>query len=150
MSIAVLVAGRSTCLRRQVGCVIVKDRQILSTGYNGAPTGVAHCSQTGCRREQEGVPSGERHELCRGVHAEQNAIIQGARHGTVLLGGKAYVTSQPCSICTKMMINAGIEEIVFDGEYPDDMSRKLLKEAGVFCHEYKKSKAARQSVHSTD
>lgn len=137
MEIARMVASRSTCLRRQVGCVIVKDRRILSTGYNGAPSGVAHCSEVGCRRQAAGVPSGERHELCRGVHAEQNAIIQGARHGISLEGGVAYITTQPCSICTKMLINAGIQEIIYEGDYPDEMSRQLLKEAGVFCHKYK-------------
>ncbi|MPN40067.1 tRNA-specific adenosine deaminase [bioreactor metagenome] len=139
MEIAAMVATRSTCLRRQVGCVIVKDRRILSTGYNGAPSGVSHCSETGCRREKEGIPSGQRHEMCRGVHAEQNAIIQGARYGIILQGATAYLTTQPCSICTKMLINAGIEEIIFDGDYPDEMSRLLLKEAGVFCHKYKKA-----------
>lgn len=137
MEIARMVASRSTCLRRQVGCVIVKDRRILSTGYNGAPSGVTHCSEIGCRRMADGVPSGERHELCRGVHAEQNAIIQGARYGVVLDGATAYVTSQPCSICTKMLINAGIQEIVYEGDYPDEMSRQLLKEAGIFCHKFK-------------
>lgn len=141
MEIAGMVASRSTCLRRQVGCVVVKDRRILSTGYNGAPSGVSHCSETGCRREKEGIPSGQRHEMCRGVHAEQNAIIQGARHGIILQGATAYITTQPCSICTKMLINAGIEEIIFEGDYPDEMSRLLLKEAGVFCHKYKKAQS---------
>ena len=134
MDIAALVASRSTCLRRQVGCVVVKERRILSTGYNGAPSGVAHCSETGCRRQQEEIPSGERAEMCRGVHAEQNALIQGARHGVVLNGATIYTTTQPCSICTKMIINAGIEEIIYEGEYPDELSLELLKEAGVFCH----------------
>ncbi|MCL2121981.1 MAG: dCMP deaminase family protein [Clostridiales bacterium] len=136
MDIAAMVASRATCLRRQVGCVMVKDRRILSTGYNGAPSGVSHCSEVGCRREQEGIPSGERAELCRGVHAEQNAIIQGARYGVSLQGAVAYTTTQPCSICTKMMINAGIVEVIFGGEFPDEMSLALLKEAGVFCHKH--------------
>jgi dCMP deaminase len=140
MEIAGMVASRSTCLRTQVGCVIVKDRRILSTGYNGAPSGVSHCAETGCRRA--GVPSGQRHEMCRGVHAEQNAIIQGARHGIILHGATAYITHQPCNICAKMLINAGIEEIIFDGDYPDEMSRLLLKEAGVFCHKYKRSQGS--------
>ena len=118
---------------------MVKERRILSTGYNGAPSGVSHCGEVGCRREAEGIPSGERHEMCRGVHAEQNAIIQGARYGVVLQGSTVYITTQPCSICTKMLINAGVEEIIFDGEYPDEMSLKLLKEAGVFCHRRKKA-----------
>jgi len=146
MDIAALVASRSTCLRRQVGCVVVKDRRILSTGYNGVPSGVAHCAEAGCRRQQEGIPSGERPELCRGVHAEQNAIIQGARHGVILQGATAYVTIQPCSICTKMLINAGIEEIIYEGDFPDELSLQLLKEAGVFCHRHKKKKASRKKV----
>ena len=146
MDIARLVASRSTCLRRQVGCVMVKDRRILSTGYNGAPSGVAHCGDVGCRREQEGIPSGERAEMCRGVHAEQNAIIQGARHGIVLQGATLYSTAQPCSICTKMMINSGVEEIIFEGDYPDELSRALLKEAGVFCHKLKSAKTEKEPV----
>ena len=148
MDIANLVASRSTCLRRHVGCVMVKDRRILSTGYNGAPSGVAHCVDVGCKRMQEGIPSGERVEMCRGVHAEQNAIIQGARHGVILQGATAYTTTRPCSICTKMLINAGIEEVIFEGEFPDDLSRDLLKEAGVFCHQHnkKKQKTARKKV----
>ncbi|MCL1848193.1 MAG: dCMP deaminase family protein [Clostridiales bacterium] len=144
MDIASMVASRSTCLRRQVGCVVVKERRILSTGYNGAPSGVTHCGEIGCRRMQEGIPSGERAEMCRGVHAEQNAIIQGARHGISLQGATAYTTTEPCSICTKMMINAGIEEIIYEGEYPDDLSRELLKEAGVFCHRYTRQGNARK------
>ena len=146
MDIASLVASRSTCMRRQVGCVMVKGRRILSTGYNGAPSGVAHCSEIGCRRMDEGIPSGQRAEMCRGVHAEQNAIIQGARHGVVLQGATCYVTTQPCSICTKMLINAGIEEIIYDGDYPDELSKELLKEAGVFSHEYRKAKAFREHM----
>jgi len=138
MDIATLVASRSTCLRRQVGCVIVKGRRILSTGYNGAPSGVAHCIDVGCKRMDEGIPSGERVEMCRGVHAEQNAIIQGARHGVILQGATCYTTTQPCSICTKMLINAGIEEIVYDGEFPDDLALSLLREAGVFCHKHRR------------
>lgn len=144
MDIADLVASRSTCLRRQVGCVVVKDRRILSTGYNGAPSGVAHCSETGCRRQREGIPSGERAEMCRGVHAEQNAIIQGARYGVILQGATVYTTTEPCSICTKMIINAGIEEIIYKGDYPDELSQQLLKEAGVFCHMHKKKKGPRK------
>ena len=136
MDIAALVSTRSTCLRRQVGCVIVKDRRILSTGYNGAPIGLAHCSEVGCRRMQEGIPSGERAELCRAVHAEQNAIIQGARYGVILDGATVYLTTQPCVICTKMMINAGIVEIVYGGEYPDALSLELLEEAGVLVQQY--------------
>ena len=146
MDIADMVSSRSTCLRRQVGCVVVKDRRILSTGYNGTPSGVAHCGEVGCRRMQEGIPSGERVEMCRGVHAEQNAIIQGARHGVVLQGATVYTTTEPCSICAKMMINTGIEEIIYNGEFPDDLSQELLKEAGVFCHKHNKTSKAREKA----
>ncbi len=124
-----LVSSRSTCLRNQVGAVIVKESQILSTGYNGAPRGLPHCSEVGCLREQLGVKSGERHELCRGLHAEQNAIIQAAYHGVSVRGAKIYCTTKPCSICTKMIINAGIEEIIYIEEYDDPLAAQLLKEA---------------------
>lgn len=131
MDIASLVASRSTCLRRQVGAVLVKDKHILATGYNGTPTGITHCEVTGCLREQLNVPSGERHELCRGLHAEQNAIIQAARHGTDIHGATLYCTNSPCVICSKMLINAGIDQIVYLEGYPDQMSLALLAEAGV-------------------
>lgn len=131
MEIAHLVAKRSTCLRRQVGAVIVKDRRILTTGYNGAPAGVPHCAEVGCLREQLGVPSGERHELCRAIHAEQNAIVQAAYHGVSLNGGICYTTVQPCSLCAKMLINAGIKCIIFQGDYPDALTQELLTAAGV-------------------
>jgi dCMP deaminase len=129
--IADLVSSRSTCLRDQVGAVIVKESQILSTGYNGAPKGLPHCSEVGCLREQMGVKSGERHELCRGLHAEQNAIIQAAYHGTSVRGANIYCTTRPCSICTKMIINAGIEEIIYIDEYEDTLAEQLLKESGL-------------------
>ena len=131
MGIASEVAGRSTCLRRQVGSVIVKDKRILTTGYNGAPRGLAHCLEVGCLRDELGVPSGERQELCRGLHAEQNAIIQAALHGVSIEGGQLYCTTQPCVLCAKMIINAGIGRVVFAGDYPDGLGRSLLKEAGV-------------------
>jgi dCMP deaminase len=126
-----VVASRSTCLRRQVGAIIVKDKRILSSGYNGAPSGLPHCSEVGCLREQLSVPSGERHELCRGLHAEQNAVIQGAVHGVSLAGGTVYSTTQPCVLCSKMLINAQIRKIVYLGSYPDDLSLSLLREAGI-------------------
>jgi len=126
MSIAENVARRSTCLRRRVGAILVVDRQILATGYNGAPSGVPHCSETGCLREQMAVPPGERHELCRGLHAEQNAIIQAARHGTRIDGATLYTTHHPCSMCAKMAINAGIGRIVCRQDYPDDLGKALL------------------------
>ncbi len=131
MDIAVLVSTRSTCLRRQVGAVLVRDRQIISTGYNGAPSGVTHCADRGCLRQELGIPSGERHEICRGTHAEQNAIIQAARHGTVTDGVTLYCTHLPCLQCVKMLINAGVETVVFRGEYPDPLAGELLDEAGV-------------------
>jgi dCMP deaminase len=131
MSIANVVATRSTCLRRQVGSVVVKDKRILASGYNGAPAGLRHCLDIGCLREQKGVPSGQRHELCRGLHAEQNAIIQAAVHGIAIKGSVYYVTHQPCVLCAKILINAGIRKIVFQGEYPDPMALELFEEAGV-------------------
>ena len=131
MDITRLVARRSTCVRRAVGAVVVKDKRILATGYNGAPTGVAHCAETGCLRAQLQVPSGERHELCRGIHAEQNAIIQAAYHGVSIRGATLYCTNLPCSICAKMIINAGIQDIVYLSGYADHMSEDMLREAGV-------------------
>ncbi len=129
--IADLVSSRSTCLRNQVGAVIVKEAQILSTGYNGAPKGLKHCTEMGCKREQEHVRPGERHELCRGLHAEQNAIIQAAYHGVSVRGAKIYCTTRPCSICTKMLINAGIQEIVYIEDYQDPLAEELIREAGL-------------------
>lgn len=131
MEITEVVATRSTCVRRRVGAIIVKDKRILATGYNGAPSGLEHCGVSGCLREQLKVPSGERHELCRGLHAEQNAIIQCAVHGIKMQGATLYSTTQPCVLCSKMLINAGINRIVFRGAYPDELSLKLLKEAGI-------------------
>lgn len=131
MEIAFLVSKRSTCLRRAVGAVIVKDHRVLSTGYNGAPAGIKHCHETGCLREKLNVPSGQRHELCRGIHAEQNAIIQAAYHGVRIQGANLYCTNQPCSICTKMIINAGISTIYYASGYADEMSVELLTEAGI-------------------
>jgi dCMP deaminase len=126
-----LVATRSTCLRRQVGALLVKDRNILATGYNGTPSGIRHCEETGCLRERLKVPSGERHELCRGLHAEQNAIIQAARHGVNIDGSTLYCTTMPCIICTKMLINAGIKRIVYDEGYADQLAAEMVAEAGI-------------------
>lgn len=125
------VARRSTCLRRQVGAILVKDKHILATGYNGAPAGLPHCDQVGCLREEGNVPSGERAELCRGIHAEQNAIIQAAVHGVRIPGATLYCTTQPCILCAKMLINAGVVRIVYEGPYPDELARDMLAEAGV-------------------
>jgi len=131
MDIAHLVARRSTCIRRNVGAVLVKDKRILATGYNGAPTGLAHCAEVGCLREKNDIPSGQRHELCRGLHAEQNAIIQAAYHGISIRDAVLYCTTLPCSICLKMLLNAGISEIVFAEGYPDELSRSLLQETTI-------------------
>jgi len=131
MKMAYLVSERSTCLRRQVGAVLVRNNQIISTGYNGAPKGVPHCSQTGCLREINSVPSGERHELCRGVHAEQNAIIQAAVNGVSIANAELYCTNQPCSICAKMIINSEIKTIIVSEIYEDKLATTLLEEASV-------------------
>lgn len=138
MEIVGLVKTRATCVRRQVGAVIVKNNRILATGYNGAPEGIKHCDETGCPRQKQNVPSGQRHELCRAIHAEQNAIIQAAVSGTSIKGAKIYVNTQPCSLCAKMLINAGIEEIIYEGGYPDELSLQMLNEANVKVTKYKK------------
>ena len=132
MQMAELTAQRSTCLRRQVGAIIVKEKHIIATGYNGAPKGLPHCLELGgCLREKLEIPSGERHELCRALHAEQNAIIQAATLGQSIEGATIYITHQPCIICAKMIINAGISRIVIRRGYPDEMSRGMLREAGL-------------------
>lgn len=131
LEVACLVSKRSTCLRRHVGAVLVKDKQILATGYNGAPSGVTHCLEAGCIREKLKVPSGQRHELCRGLHAEQNVILQAALHGISTKDSQLYITNQPCMICAKMLINAGIKEIIISEGYPDEMAEKFLKEAKI-------------------
>jgi dCMP deaminase len=132
MQIARLMAERSTCLRRQVGAVIVRDRRILTTGYNGAPTGMRHCEEVGCLREKQNVPSGKMHELCRGLHAEQNAIIQAAVFGVSIKGAEVYCTNVPCIICAKMLINAGIgKRICYQDGYPDELALEMLQEASV-------------------
>lgn len=132
--IARVVASRSTCLRRRVGALLVLDRRILATGYNGAPSGLAHCAETGCLREKLRVPAGERHELCRGLHAEQNAIIQAAVHGVAINGASLYCTHFPCVVCAKMLINANIGQVFVAEPYPDRLSGELLQEAGVEVH----------------
>ena len=131
MNITNLVAQRSTCLRRAVGAVLVKDKRILSTGYNGAPTNLKHCLEVGCLREQMGIESGKMHELCRGIHAEQNAIIQAAYHGVSVKGAVIYCTNQPCSICARMIINAGIVRIYYQSGYADPLAQELLAEANI-------------------
>lgn len=136
IGIARLVSKRSTCIRRKVGAVIVRDKRILATGYNGAPTGLSHCEKTGCLREKMQVPSGQRHELCRGLHAEQNAIIQAAYHGISIRGSTLFCTTLPCSICLKMLINSGIREIIYEEGYPDDLTRALLEESDIKITKY--------------
>jgi len=134
MEMARLAGRRSTCLRRQVGAVVVKDKRVLATGYNGVPSNISHCDVVGCLREKLNVPSGERHELCRGLHAEQNAIIQAALHGVPIRGATLYCTNLPCIICAKMIINAGIGKIYYLDGYADELTREMLLEAGVEIH----------------
>lgn len=131
LGIAQEVAGRSTCLRRKVGAVLVREKRILTTGYNGAPQGISHCEDAGCLRERLAVPSGERHELCRGLHAEMNALVQAAVHGVKVEGSTLYCTNQPCSLCAKMLINAGVRRVVMAEGYPDELAGELLAEAGI-------------------
>lgn len=134
LKIAQLASTRSTCIRRQVGAVLVKEKKILATGYNGVPSGISHCADVGCLRDEEGIPSGQRHELCRGLHAEQNAILQAAYHGVSIQGSVLFCTNFPCVICSKMLINAGIKQIFYLDGYPDPLSEKMLKEAGMELH----------------
>jgi len=131
IEMAYYVATRATCTRRQVGAVIVKEKHILATGYNGAPRGIAHCFDSGCLRDKLNIPSGERHELCVALHAEQNAIIQAAYHGIAIAGSEIYCTTHPCSICAKMIINAGITRIYYVEGYPDEYAKQWLNEAGI-------------------
>ena len=131
MNLARQAATRSTCLRRQVGAVLVRDKRVLATGYNGSPRGVAHCLDIGCLRDQLGIPSGERAELCRAIHAEQNAIIQAAVHGVGIEGATLYTTLHPCILCAKMLINCGVREIHYFEGYPDELSAAMIAEAGV-------------------
>ena len=132
LKMAFLASERSTCLRRHIGAVIVMNNQVLSTGYNGACSGIKDCRELGCLREQ--ISSGERHELCRAVHAEQNAIIQAAAHGTAIRGATLYCTHSPCILCAKMIVNAGIKRCYFAEMYSEEAFRDLFNEAGV---EYK-------------
>jgi dCMP deaminase len=131
MRMAELVATRSTCLRRNVGAVVVKEKRVLTTGYNGAPKGLRHCGEVGCVRMQNHVESGTRHELCRGVHAEQNAVIQAAYFGVSIKDSTIYTTNFPCVMCAKILVNAGIREIVYKDDYIDELSRRVLDESGV-------------------
>ncbi|GHS94564.1 cytidine deaminase [Synergistales bacterium] len=140
MSIAMMASMRSTCVRRHVGAVAARDNQIVSTGYNGAPKGTAHCLSIGCLRESLGVPSGERHEMCRGSHAEGNAIAQAARMGISTDGATLYCTDEPCSFCTKSILNAGIVRVVYMRPYHDDLATKLRDETDVIFEHFDEQK----------
>lgn len=131
MEMARLASRRSSCLRRAVGAVLVRDKRLLATGYNGVPSGVTHCEVTGCLREKLQVPSGERHELCRGLHAEQNAIIQAALHGVSTKGAVLYCTTLPCIICAKMLINSGVRKVFYLDGYSDTLTEEMLAEVGL-------------------
>ncbi|MGI6642811.1 MAG: deoxycytidylate deaminase [Bacillota bacterium] len=137
MQVAEVVASRSTCTRRNIGAVIVRDKRILATGYNGAPTGLSHCIDVGCLKDELGIPSGQRQEVCRALHAEQNAIVQAARHGIPVEGSTLYCTTEPCSVCAKTLINAGIRRVVYREAYPDELSRALLESAGVTVEQFR-------------
>lgn len=131
MEITKLVASRSTCIRRKVGAILVKDKRILATGYNGAPSGLKHCEEIGCLRETSSIASGERHELCRGLHAEQNVIVQAAYYGISIANSDLFCTNKPCAICAKLIINAGIKRVYFEADYNDQLSEMLFGEAGI-------------------
>jgi len=131
LKIASVVAERSTCRRHHVGAVAVRDKHILATGYNGAPSGLKDCLELGCLREELNIPSGERHEICRGIHAEQNVIIQASLHGVSLEGSTIYATHTPCRLCAKMLVNAKIKRFVSFGKYSDDTFSDLFRDAGI-------------------
>jgi dCMP deaminase len=131
IKLALLVAERSTCLRHHVGAVLVRDRKILTTGYNGAASGIRDCLQLGCLREARKIPSGTQHEICRAIHAEQNAIIQAGLHGIDIGGSVMYCTHSPCILCAKMLVNARISKFITCNEYPDRAFKPLFREAGI-------------------
>jgi dCMP deaminase len=134
MKIARVVATRSTCLRRQVGAILVLNKRILTTGYNGTPSGMKHCEEAGCLRQERNIPPGERHELCRGLHAEMNALLQAAIHGVNVAGSTLYCTHSPCALCAKMLINVGVKKVYTDNDYPDELAQEFFKETGVELH----------------
>ena len=136
--IAFLVAERSTCRRHHVGAVIVRDKRILTTGYNGAPSGVKDCLELGCLRDERGIVSGEKHEVCRAIHAEQNAVIQAGLHGISIQRATIYCTHTPCILCAKILVNATINRMVACGTYPDQDALTLLEEAGIEFHRLEK------------
>jgi len=130
LNLAELAATRSTCLRRRVGALLVAERRVLATGYNGPPRGLPHCQEAGCLRETLNIPSGQRHEMCRGIHAEQNTILQAAQYGVPVRQATLYCTHQPCAICAKLILNLDVNRLVLRGDYPDELALKLLREAG--------------------
>jgi len=131
LKIASVVAERSTCRRHHIGAVAVRDKHILATGYNGAPSGLKDCLELGCLRDELGIPSGTRQEICRGIHAEQNVIIQASLHGVSLEGSTIYATHTPCVLCAKMLANAKIKRYVSFGRYNDNAFIDLFREAGI-------------------
>ena len=143
MTLAAVAATRSTCLRRHVGAVIVRDGQVIGTGYNGSPKGTPHCSETGCLRSVLNIPSGERQEMCRGSHAEMNAIAQAASVGVSTAGAVLYCTHSPCAFCSKAIINAGIRRVVYLNSYPDELAERLRAEAGLVSERFPAENAAR-------
>jgi dCMP deaminase len=133
LKMAMLISERSTCRRHHVGAVLARDRRVLSTGYNGAASGLKDCMELGCLRDEQGIDSGTRHEVCRAIHAEQNAIIQAGQHGVSIAGATMYCTHSPCLICAKMIVNAGIERVVSCTAYADTNTPDLFREAGTVC-----------------
>jgi dCMP deaminase len=131
LKIASVVAERSTCRRHHMGAIAVRDKHILTTGYNGAPAGAKDCLELGCLRDEQGIPSGTRHEICRAIHAEQNVIIQAGLHGVSLAGSTVYCTHTPCVLCAKMLVNARIARFVTFGKYDDDRFIEIFREAGI-------------------
>lgn len=131
LKIVSVVAERATCHRHHMGAIAVRDKHILTTGYNGAPSGLKDCLELGCLRDEMGIPSGERQEICRGVHAEQNVIIQAALHGISLEGSTIYCTHTPCVLCAKMLVNARIKRFVSFSRYADNSFASMFKEAGI-------------------
>jgi dCMP deaminase len=129
MAITGLAASRSTCLRRQIGSVITKGNRIVATGYNGSPSGMEHCLVLGCLRDEMNIPSGTRAEICRGLHAEQNALL--FAKGADLAGGTLYCTNQPCVVCAKLIIQAGIRTVIYSNDYPDKLAMEFFRESGV-------------------
>lgn len=147
MELLETVRKRSTCIRRQHAAIIVKDKQIIGTGYNGAPRNCPHCTKETCLREKMNIPSGERTELCRGAHAEQNAIAQCAKYGVSTKDAVMYITGYPCVMCIKSIINAGIDNIIVGGTFSGDntLTLQLIKESGIICEEYRHESTGRNN-----